>query len=225
MYFRVKRAEIEEKNKENCVCPQFYFTVRKNMKEDKRIAKTKRGLKCTFIELLKEKPYEQIFVKEICERSSTTRITFYTHYKDKADLLNDIFRDFTDQVQNACIGIDCGNDAKGLMLLLKEMIRAIVKCIYESDFLLSVVHGDKNSYLLFAFKCYLTAAINQVLAMLKNKFHCKYTTEEASAFIRGGFVAMFSVAVREGYTPEALEKKIVKLVKDIVESDILFVHK
>ena len=76
------------------------------MKEDKRIVKTKRELKRTLAELLREKPFEQISVKEICDRSSTSRITFYTHYKDKCDLLNDLFKDFSDRVRESCGEMD-----------------------------------------------------------------------------------------------------------------------
>ena len=53
------------------------------MNEDKRILKTKKNLKNTLLELLNEKAFEQITVKEICERSATSRITFYTHFADK----------------------------------------------------------------------------------------------------------------------------------------------
>ena len=92
------------------------------MKEDKRIVKTKRELKRTLAELLREKPFEQISVKEICDRSSTSRITFYTHYKDKCDLLNDLFKDFSDRVRESCGEMDCGDPKNGLTAFLKKLL-------------------------------------------------------------------------------------------------------
>ena len=63
------------------------------MAEDRRILKTKKNLKRTLIELLSQKAFEQISVKELCETAQTSRITFYTHYNDKYDLADDIFQD------------------------------------------------------------------------------------------------------------------------------------
>ena len=69
------------------------------MKEDKRILKTKKNLKDTFIRMLSVKSFEQITVKELCEISSTSRITFYTHYSDKYDLMDDISEDMIKMAQ------------------------------------------------------------------------------------------------------------------------------
>ena len=66
------------------------------MAEDRRIIKTKRSLKQALCTLLAEKPFEQLTVKDICAQSSISRITFYTHYTDKFDLLGDLFLDFSE---------------------------------------------------------------------------------------------------------------------------------
>ena len=66
---------------------------------DKRILKTKKNLKDTFIEMLSVKSFEQITVKELCEKSRTSRITFYTHYDDKYDLVDDISEDMIKMAQ------------------------------------------------------------------------------------------------------------------------------
>jgi AcrR family transcriptional regulator len=60
---------------------------------DRRILKTRKLIKRAFLSLLEEKPFEKITVKEICERSETGRVTFYNHYEDKTDLMDDCLRD------------------------------------------------------------------------------------------------------------------------------------
>ena len=60
-------------------------------KEDKRVIKTKRDLRNSLASLLKKNPYAKITVCDICEEAQINRMTFYKHYMDKADLLNDIF--------------------------------------------------------------------------------------------------------------------------------------
>ena len=58
--------------------------------EDKRITKTKRALKSALLELLTTQAFDVISITELCKIANVSRITFYTHYKDKFALLDDI---------------------------------------------------------------------------------------------------------------------------------------
>ncbi|RIP27513.1 TetR/AcrR family transcriptional regulator, partial [Staphylococcus gallinarum] len=57
------------------------------MMTDSRILKTKRNTRKALITLLKHKKYDDISVKDICEVAGISRGTFYLHYKDKFDLV------------------------------------------------------------------------------------------------------------------------------------------
>ncbi|KOS68177.1 hypothetical protein AEA09_06165 [Lysinibacillus contaminans] len=57
---------------------------------DRRVQRTKLDLYDAFFELLKEKKYEQITIKDMIERAGYSRATFYSHYKKKDDLLHEI---------------------------------------------------------------------------------------------------------------------------------------
>ncbi|MBQ8469563.1 MAG: TetR/AcrR family transcriptional regulator [Clostridia bacterium] len=46
----------------------------------------KRALQETFLSLYSKKPYEQISIKELCEKSHVARTTFYFHYQNLAEL-------------------------------------------------------------------------------------------------------------------------------------------
>lgn len=63
--------------------------------ENRRTKMTKRMLKDSLIELMKEKPVRNITIKEICERADVNRSTFYRHYETQFELYNDIFYDIT----------------------------------------------------------------------------------------------------------------------------------
>lgn len=54
---------------------------------DRRIVKTRKLLVDTMLELLQKKSLVKITVNEICDIAMVSRSTFYTHYKDKYDLL------------------------------------------------------------------------------------------------------------------------------------------
>src|SRR5262249_33728868 len=55
--------------------------------KDRRIQKTQKLLHEALASLIREKPYESIVVKEILDRANVGRSTFYTHFRDKDDLL------------------------------------------------------------------------------------------------------------------------------------------
>lgn len=58
------------------------------MKTDARILHTRHALRTALLELLRDKPVDDITVKEVCEKASVSRATFYKHYKDCYDLLH-----------------------------------------------------------------------------------------------------------------------------------------
>lgn len=56
----------------------------------KRRNRTKEHLKLALIDLIKEKGYHSISVKDIVNKASYNRSTFYVHYQDKIDLAEDL---------------------------------------------------------------------------------------------------------------------------------------
>ena len=54
---------------------------------DRRVEKTQRALHEALIALIREKDYDEIAVREILDRANVGRSTFYTHYRDKDELL------------------------------------------------------------------------------------------------------------------------------------------
>ncbi|MGE7984142.1 TetR/AcrR family transcriptional regulator [Solibacillus sp. NPDC093137] len=68
---------------------------------DKRIIKTKRLLKNSFLQLLQEEKFEDISITSIVERARISRVTFYNHYANKENLLNEIIDDVITDFVNA----------------------------------------------------------------------------------------------------------------------------
>jgi AcrR family transcriptional regulator len=54
---------------------------------DWRIIRTKRVIKIAFSELIEEKGFEGVKIKDLLTKANITRGTFYSHYDDKFDLL------------------------------------------------------------------------------------------------------------------------------------------
>ena len=71
-----------------------------NKNTDRRIRKTKKSLKDGLIELMLEKSINDISVRELTEKVDLNRGTFYLHYKDIFDLLeqieDELFQEFNE---------------------------------------------------------------------------------------------------------------------------------
>lgn len=65
----------------------------KNMKENQRTRLTKILLKQALISLLETKNIQKISIKEICEKAELNRTTFYNHYNNEYELLDDLCAD------------------------------------------------------------------------------------------------------------------------------------
>lgn len=68
------------------------------MKQDLRIAVTKRMIKEALLRLLETKPLEKIKVNELCSESGINRATFYRHYETLQDVLREIETEFISQM-------------------------------------------------------------------------------------------------------------------------------
>ena len=60
------------------------------MKDDQRIALTKRLLREGLLRLLSKTDLNKISVTQLCIESGVNRATFYRHYEEPRDILNDI---------------------------------------------------------------------------------------------------------------------------------------
>ena len=67
---------------------------------DLRIKKTLQNIRKSFFELAKEKPIDDITVKELCERAMINKATFYLHYEN----INELIMMFEDEFVNEITG-------------------------------------------------------------------------------------------------------------------------
>ena len=61
-------------------------------KSESKYFNTAKKMDKALISLLEEKSFEYITVSEICKRAAVNRSTFYLHYENMVDLLNETAR-------------------------------------------------------------------------------------------------------------------------------------
>lgn len=80
---------------------------------------TKQALANALKEVIAEKPFDKIVIKDIVKRCNLNRQTFYYHFKDKYDLMNWIYYTETARFMNQYNSID--NWTEGLCALCYYM--------------------------------------------------------------------------------------------------------
>jgi AcrR family transcriptional regulator len=58
--------------------------------EDRRTRRTRTALRASLMSLMTEKGYDAVTVQDVIDRADVGRSTFYAHYTDKNDLLDDL---------------------------------------------------------------------------------------------------------------------------------------
>ena len=82
--------------------------VHQNRKTDRRVRRTEALLRGALSALVREKPYDEIVVKEILHRANVGRSTFYAHFGDKNELLQSCIHDILRSAS-----LDAGQGATG----------------------------------------------------------------------------------------------------------------
>ena len=76
-----------------------------NSKTDRRIIRTKRFIRDALTELMEEKGFEGVTVRDLTKKADINRGTFYLHYQDKYDLLekseNEVIQEIQEFIKKA----------------------------------------------------------------------------------------------------------------------------
>jgi len=76
------------------------------MKTDARVRYTKKVLRESLLRCLEEKPIQKVTVREVCERAELNRATFYKHYRDCYELLEQIENELLDEFRASLVRPD-----------------------------------------------------------------------------------------------------------------------
>lgn len=138
-------------------------------KEDLRIIKTKRLIFRSFVDLIFEKDFAAITVQDIADRAMINRSTFYSHFHDKQDVLEQVFPyvllPLLGSIENNII--ESGN-----VICEKKIIEIVTKIFLqvksEKKFYLLVLRG-RNMILMDTFKKFLREHFSEVFSKLQVK--------------------------------------------------------
>lgn len=186
-------------------------------KNDQRTRLTKMLIRKAFLELLRTKPMQSISIKELCAVAGINRGTFYSHYTDIYDLLNqiedDMMRDFKEALKPLL-----NSDAEELTPL--KITTGIFKCLKENADICAVTlgaYGDKN----FATQLLNIGRENCVESYAK--YFADATPKQIEyyyAFVSSGCMGLLEKWLADGMSSSAEE--IAEIAESIMMSGIHF---
>lgn len=123
------------------------------------------------VSLLQEKSYDYITVKDICTKAKVSRSTFYLHYLDMNDLLEEVIQEmnnsfketFNNNIDNI---LNSSND--NLYLITDEYLVPYLEFIKKNKNIYKAI--QKNQELFYAEKTY-NAMFNKVFSPILTKFN------------------------------------------------------
>lgn len=187
---------------------------------DKRIEKTKHMIKSAMLNLMKKKSFNKITVKEICENAFTSRITFYTYYENKNELVEDIAADIKDEIMTHYEQLQIKNNASN------NIIQAhinIIDSILETEQKYFDNTGNTPHTISPEMQLYYFKYIKQFAAETENrlvKINPKYPEKLFSAFLAGGVWAYIGEAEASGRSLQDTRNEVKSLLTEILKSKL-----
>ncbi len=194
------------------------------MGKDFRSERTKEKIIKAFIELLGTKGYEKIAINEIALKANINRVTFYTHYKDKEVLLNDIIDRIQDSLNkkalekqnNYCLPTDFQNYIVSQINVLVEEIDTYRHIIYKLE-------AQDNAIIYYTLVNKTTESITHELENINKITPLKYSPIYIASFVIPGlFNVIVSYLNEKDYDKKSFEESLNRLVNDLVTSNIIF---
>ena len=187
---------------------------------DKRIEKTKHMIKSAMLNLMKKKSFNKITVKEICENAFTSRITFYTYYENKNELVEDIAADIKDEIMTHYEQLQIKNNASNNIIqahinIIDSILETEQKYFDNTGYTPHTISPEMQLYYFKYIKQFVAETENRLV-----KINPKYPEMLFSAFLAGGVWAYIGEAEASGRSLQDTRNEVKSLLTEILKSKL-----
>lgn len=118
-----------------------------NQTIDRRIVRTRLAIRDALVSLIKEKGFDSLTVRDLVERANINRGTFYLHYKDKYDLLEQTETEILQDIQRLFLQGSSiyAEDAHGTVQL-QRLIIILLAYVKDHAQLVHAILGLQGDY-------------------------------------------------------------------------------
>jgi AcrR family transcriptional regulator len=179
-----------------------------NGREDRRITYTKMALRNALVELMQDQHISGITVKSICELADVNRSTFYLHYRDAYDLLQQMEQEV---LETLGVRINAQQDLEGKGPLSLAALTEILEYARENSKLAGVLLGENCD---FALKQHIMDLV-QVLTAWMGPVPSERTKEYMVTYGVNGCIAIAEKWLKDGMVeqPEEIAQLILQLLR------------
>ena len=194
-------------------------------KVDYRIFRTKRDLRNALLGLLETNSFEKISVKDICDYAHINKMTFYRHYDDKYDLLQDTINNIADGIYQKCSSLLSKTDIKTIGEACANITAEVVaECFNRKKEILSIIDSS-NSLGAEVLNGTIESIVNHLVEKISTIYQIKYNKEYISAFIVGGYSALMSKILRgKPISKDVVIKEVSSIYQDLLSSNLIIKH-
>ena len=188
------------------------------IKKDRRVRKSKESLKNSLIELMKEKPFNNITVKELVLKADLNRSTFYNYYCDIPDMLSkleeELYNEFLRTIELHICKTDKRPELSKKAHDFIEDMCDVIKNNYELCKCIFSKNGDIN----FLFKLeelvekHLKKQVEEIYDGNIGKFSYEYS------FFKSGYIGILETWMKGGCKESSQEiaDLTYKLIKNVI---------
>lgn len=112
------------------------------MEGDRRVRKTRARLRLALVELLREKPAEEISVTELTGRADVNRGTFYLHYRDIYDMVEQLEEELFQELRRLLDAYPADMLRSGLRPVLRDVFDFVTRNLDLVDSFLDIRRGE-----------------------------------------------------------------------------------
>jgi AcrR family transcriptional regulator len=189
---------------------------------DNRILQTRKKLKMSLIQLMDYMPYTKITVNDIVKKANVNRSTFYNHYKNKKDLLDDLMEDIVRELV-----ISFKNPYLHMRTFRKSDISPqkveLFQNVYKhKEFFEMIVKSD----IFFLFQSKLIQEIKKIFLKELHVTNRKINHDINAVFFAYAIVGMIVHWVETGfiYSPKYMAEQLMEII-NIPSDQLLIVYK
>ena len=160
-------------------------TTRNNT--DKRVIRTKKAIRAALFKLMETKDIAAITISELTALANVNRRTFYTHYSNITDILDETESEIVETFGGVIQRFDSKSLTDSTYTLFMELSRLVTE---EYGFYFQLMKSDFRGVLITRMKTLLKASADKILG----RFTIPSDVENVfllSSFINGGFLNLF----------------------------------
>lgn len=189
-------------------------------KKDYRVRVTKMIIRKAFTDLLTEKPIRNITIRELCETAGINRGTFYTHYQDIYDLLEQIEKEMLQEFkENLNQGLETDKPEK---VLSSFLFQNIFKFLEKNSDICTIMLGENSD----------KKFINEMLLLGKEECITTYSQcfknismkeiEDFYIFVSNGCIGLLTRWVNQGMKEPA--EQIAEVAEKLMNCTIQYLE-